>query len=123
MKTEDKAWRDLRARASAQLPAAFADGVLRAVRGPEPEVWRQLNAVGAAQIRPGFAERVLRAARALPEKIPSLLDQFTLGAATVAVCVVAVLAVHTHSTQVEEERALASWQALAAEANDFDLLQ
>jgi hypothetical protein len=123
MKTEDKGWRALGAHASAQLPTSFADGVLRAARGPAPEAWRQLNSAGAAQLRPGFAERVLRAARALPEKIPSLFDQFALGAATVAVCVVAVLAVHTHSTRVEEERALQTWAALAAESSDFDLLQ
>ncbi|MEY4941544.1 MAG: hypothetical protein RIQ93_3279 [Verrucomicrobiota bacterium] len=123
MKTEEKAWRALRARASAELPTGFAEGVLRATRGPGPEVWRQMNAIGAAQLRPGFAERVLRAAWALPEKMPTLLAQFTLGAATVAVCVVAVLALHTRSTRLEEERALASWAALAAEASDFDLLQ
>lgn len=123
MKTEDHAWRALRDHASARLSDAFADRVLRSARGPEAAAWRQLSAHGAARLRPGFAERVLRAARDLSGKVPSLLDQFALGAAMVAVCVLAVMALHTRSTRLEEERALASWGALAAEAQEIDLIQ
>ena len=123
MKTEDQAWRALRDHANAQLSPAFADRVLRSAHGPDAAVWRQLSAQGAAQLRPGFAERVLRAARALSGKVPSLLDQFALGAAMVAVCLVAVFVLHARSTRLAEERALASWGALAAEAQEIDLIQ
>lgn len=123
MKTEDHAWRALRDHANARLPDNFADRVLRFSRGPAPQVWQQLAERAAREIRPGFAERVLRAARALPGKVPSLLDQFALGAATVALCLAAVFAIHTHAARVEEEQALANWRALAAEAQELDLMQ
>src|ERR1043165_8811010 len=119
MKTEDQAWRDLQAQASAQLRSGFADRVLRAAHGAPAEAWAQLNDRAAAQIRPGFAERVLRAAREL-KVVPSIFDQFVLGAATVAVCLVAVFVLHNRSSRIEEERALAGWQQLAAEAQEFD---
>ena len=88
MKTEDQAWRDLQAHASAQLRAGFADRALRAARGPQDATWRQLNAHAARQLRPGFAERVLRAARAVAE-VPSLSSQFALSAATAVLCLAA----------------------------------
>lgn len=119
MKTEDHAWRDLRAHASAQLRSGFADRVIRAAQGAPAQAWQQLNDHASAQLRPGFAERVLRAAREL-KMVPSAFDQFVLGAATVAVCLVAVFVMHNHSARVEEERALARWQQLAAETQDFD---
>ena len=120
MKPEDQAWRALQDHASAQLRRDFADRVLRTAHGPQPEVWQQFNTQAAGQLRPGFAERVLRAARELPGKVPSMFDQFALGAATVAVCVVAVFVVHSHSNRQEEERVLARWQQLAAEAEDVN---
>ena len=120
MKTEDHAWRDLRAKASAQLRDGFADRVLHAAHGAPAEAWQQLRAHASAQIRPGFAERVMRAARDLKTSVPSFFDQFALGAATVAVCLVAVFVVHSRSNRLEEERALARWQQLAAEAQEFD---
>jgi hypothetical protein len=119
MKTEDHAWRDLSAHASAQLRTGFADRVIRAAHGAPAQAWGQLNTHAAAQIRAGFAERVLRAARELKVG-PSFFDQFALGAATVAVCLVAVFVVHNRSSRLEEENALARWQQLAAESQEID---
>jgi len=121
MKTEDQAWRSLQAHASAQLRTNFADRVLRTAHGPDAEAWKQLQGRAAAQIRPGFAARVLRAARALPSNVPSLSDQFAFGAVTVAICLIAVVFVHTRSMRLENERNLAGWQQLADETQDLDV--
>jgi hypothetical protein len=120
MKTEEHAWRDLHDHAAAQLHTGFADRVLRAAHGPQASAWEQLRAEAGAQLRPGFADRVLRAARELKAGVPSLTGQFALGAATVAVCLAAVLYAHARSTRAADERALASWQQLAAETQDLD---
>ncbi len=122
MKTEDHAWQSLRDHASAQLRSGFADRVIRAANGASAESWHQLQAHAAAQLRPGFAERVLRAAREI-KNVPSLFGQFALGAATVAVCLGAVLFVHQRAARQEEESALARWQQLAVETQDFDQSQ
>jgi hypothetical protein len=119
MKPEDHAWRALQEQASAHLRNGFADRVLRVANGPQAETWRQLSAAGAARIRPGFAERVLRAARQIPG-VPTFLDQFAFSAATAAVCVFAVVAVHAVSVRLESERNLAGWQQLADDAQDFE---
>jgi hypothetical protein len=119
MKPEDKAWRLLQERAASQLRNGFADRVLRGANGPRPETWRQLQAEGASKLRIGFAERVLRAARQIPG-VPSMLDQFAFSAATAAVCVFAVVAVHTVYVRVESERNLAGWQQLADDAQDIE---
>ena len=121
MKTEDHAWRSLQAHASAQLHTGFADRVLRGAHGPDAATWAQLQHRAATEIRPGFATRVLRAARALPSSMPSLLDQFAFGAATVALCLVTVVVVHSRSNRLENERNLAGWQQLADEAQEFDV--
>lgn len=120
MKPEDHAWRALNAHASARLRGDFADRVLRYAQGPQAEAWQQLHAHAARQIRPGFAERVLRAARAFPAKVPSLFDQFALGAATVAVCLAAAVTLDFRSQRIQDERALASWEELAQEASPPD---
>lgn len=118
MKTDDPAWQALRQHAAKQLPGDFAGRVLRAAAGPQPEAWRQLQVQAAAQLRPGFAERVLRAARDF--NVPSLFNQFALGAVTVAVCLVAVVAVHSRSARLDEQIALAGWKQLAMEAQEID---
>ena len=120
MKTEDHAWRALQAHASAQLRSGFAGDVVRAANGPGREAWQKLQADASAQIRPGFADRVFRAVRALPSSVPSLLDHFAFSAATVALCLIAVVALHSRSNRIEEARNLASWQQLADVAQDFD---
>ncbi len=117
MKTEDQAWRDLQAHASAQLRTGFADRAMRAARGPQAQTWRALNDHAAHQIRPGFAERVLRAARAAAE-VPSLTSQFALSAATAAVCLAAVIFVQDRSAQLADERNLADWEVIVMSAND-----
>jgi hypothetical protein len=121
MKAEDHAWRALQNHASAQLHRGFADRVLRVAHGPQPEVWQQMQARAATQIRPGFAARVLRMARDLPGNVPSMFDQLVLGAATMAVCFVAVFFIHSRSVQQEDQRILASWQQLAAETQEYPL--
>ncbi|HVU34483.1 MAG TPA: hypothetical protein VHE61_13695 [Opitutaceae bacterium] len=122
MKTEDQAWRELQQHAVAQLRPDFANRVIRAAHGPDAAAWQQLQSHAAAQLRPGFAERVLRAARAIPG-VPSLLDQFALSAATAALCLLGVVLVHSHNTQLQEQRNLARWQQLADEAQDADIGQ
>jgi negative regulator of sigma E activity len=117
MTTEDQAWRDLRAHASAQLPAGFADRTLRFARGPQDATWRQLDASAARQLRPGFADRVLRMARAAAE-VPSLSSHFALSAATAAVCLVAVVLVQDRSAQLADERNLADWERIVLVAQD-----
>jgi hypothetical protein len=120
MKTEDHAWRSLQAHASAQLRTDFADRVVRRAHGPHAETWAELNALATAQLRPGFAARVLRAARALPKAVPSLLDQLAFGAATAAICLAAVVYLHSRNTRLENEKNLAGWQQIAADAQDLD---
>ena len=120
MKTEDQAWRALQAHASAQLHRGFADRVLRFAHGPQAATWAQLRDHGAAQLRPSFAECVLRAARAVQAGMPSLFGQFAIGAATAAVCLLAVVFLHSRSNRLEAERNLASWQQLADEVQDPD---
>jgi hypothetical protein len=120
MKPEDHAWRDLRAHAAAQLRSGFADRVLRAAHGPDAAAWTQLQTHAAAQLRPGFAERVLRAARAVQAGVPSLYGQFALGAAIAAICLLTVVYFHSRSLRLEEERNLAGWQQIVADAQDLD---
>src|SRR5258707_915235 len=115
MKTEDHAWRALRDHASAQLRDGFADRVLLGAHGAPKESWQVLRSHAAAQLRPGFAERVLRAARQIPG-VPSILDQFAFSAGVAALCTLAVIVIHARSTQLEDERNLATWQQIAAEA-------
>jgi hypothetical protein len=119
MKPEDQAWADLRAQASARLPAGFADRVLRTARGPQPETWRLLQQTAAAQLRPGFANRVLRAARTVAD-MPSFSSQLALSAATAAVCLGAVLFFHHRRLEQTDARNLAEWQRIVAMAEDID---
>ncbi len=120
MKPENNAWRQLQERGASHLRHGFADRVLRAAHGPQAETWRQLQAAGAARLRPGFADRVLRAARQIPG-VPSLFDQFAFSAATAAVCLFAVVAVHAVAVRLETDRNLAGWQQLADDAQDIEL--
>ncbi len=122
MKTEDQAWHDLQARASAQLRTGFADRVLRAAHGPQESAWRELHAHAANQLRPGFAERVMRAARAAAE-VPSLLSQFALSAVTAAVCLAAVVFVQDRTARQNDERNLADWEKIVLVAQDYEAMQ
>lgn len=119
MKTEDQAWRQLQQHAAAQLSPDFASNVLRSANGPAAATWRQLQTHAAEQLRPGFAERVLRAARSIP-RMPSFTDQLALAGATIAVCLIGVLYVHSRTLADEEELNLASWHQLAAEIQDAE---
>lgn len=118
MKTESNAWNSLSDHAAARLRAGFADRVMRAARGPEAAAWVQLEDHAAAQLHVGFADRVLRAIRA---EVPSLFGQLALSAATAACCLLAVIYISNRSTRLENERSLADWQQLAADAQDLGL--
>jgi hypothetical protein len=122
MKTENQAWLKLQAHAAAQLRSDFADRTLRFAQGPTATAWEQLRAHAAAQLRPGFAARVLRAARALPNAMPTILEDLVFGAATTAICLLAVVYLHSRNASIENERNLAGWQQLANEADDLDQL-
>jgi hypothetical protein len=122
MKTENQAWRDLNAHAAAQLRPDFADRALRFAHGPSAAGWAQLRAHAAAQVRPSFAARVLRAAREFPKRV-TLWEQFAFGAATAAICLVAVVYLHSRNSRLESERNLAGWQQLADESEEADQLQ
>jgi hypothetical protein len=119
MKPEDQAWRSLREHASAQLRPDFAQRVVRLAQGPQEQTWRELQAAGAARIRPGFAGRVLRAARQIPG-VPSLFNQFAFSAATAAVCMLAVVGIHTVQVRMESDRNLAGWQQLVDDMQDLE---
>lgn len=119
MKTENQLWRELQAHAGSQLRGGFADRVLRAAHGPQPETWRALFSVGSGQLRPGFAERVLRAARAATD-IPTLASHFALSAVTAAVCLGAVMFLHQQSADAADMRNLAEWRQLVLAAEDPD---
>lgn len=119
MKPEERAWRQLQSHAAAQLRSDFATRVLRAAHGPPPEAWQQLHAHAAGRLRPGFANRVLQAARQLPGML-SLRDQFAFAAATVALCLLAVVVVHSRRVRVEDERNLAGWEQLAEDVQELE---
>ena len=89
MHPEEKAWNDLRTAASSRLRPGFAGRVLAAARGPGSGAWAALREAAAACLRPGFAARVLREARGAV--MPSYASQFALSAATVVLCLAAVL--------------------------------
>ena len=119
MKPEEKAWHDLRTAASVRLRSGFAGRVLAAARGPGPGVWATLREAAAACLRPGFAARVLRAARGAT--VPSYASQFALSAATVALCLAAVLFLHQRNQRLADERNLAEWRAIVAFAQEIDV--
>ena len=118
MKPESHAWQQLQKQAAAQLRTGFATQVLRTAKGPEPTAWRRLRERGAAQLRAGFADRVLRAVRI---ELPSFSSQVAFSAATTAICLFAVLYLHERSTRLENERNLADWQQVEAEAQALGL--
>lgn len=87
---------------------------------PETAAWTTLHDHAAALLRPGFAERTLRAARAVA---PTFASQCLLSAATAAVCLLAIFAVHTHVTANETARNLAGWEEIALETERLSLLR
>ena len=119
MNPEEKAWHDLRTAASSRLRPGFAGRVLVASRGPGSGVWAALREAAAACLRPGFATRVLRAARAAAA--PSYASPFALSAATVALCLAAVLFLHQRNQRLADERNLAEWRAIVAFAQEIDV--
>jgi hypothetical protein len=90
---------------------------------PENQAWDQLFARAAALLHPDFADRVLRAARAGVGAAPSLLSQFALGAATAAICFLAVAVFKVQSAHEEDNRAIADWQQIASAADDSGFMQ
>jgi hypothetical protein len=90
---------------------------------PENQAWEQLFERAAALLSPNFADRVLRAARAGVDAAPSLLSQFALGAATAALCFLAVALFQVRSAHQEDNRTMADWQLIAMAADDSGLPQ
>lgn len=79
---------------------------------PESYAWLALQEHAATLVRPGFAERTLRAAR---DMAPTFVSQCVLSAATAAVCIAAIVFVHSRQTASETARNLAGWEAIAVE--------
>ena len=122
MKPESYAWRQLEEHAAARLRTGFANRVLRATSLPDSRFWIEFEERAVASLRPNFADRVLYAVRtAIPAEMPSLFSQFALCAATAALCLIAVVYVHDRTTRLAEDRSLADWKQLAADAQDLDL--
>jgi len=86
---------------------------------PESHAWNALVAQAAARLHPGFAERTLAAAR---EAAPTLLSQVVLSAATAAACALVAFGINVHLNNVEAERNLADWQAVAAQVDQISEL-
>lgn len=86
---------------------------------PESHAWSALRAHATTLIRPGFAERTLEAAR---EAAPTLLSQCAISAATAAVCALVAFGLNVHFNNVEAERNLADWQAVAAQVDQISEL-
>jgi hypothetical protein len=84
-----EAWRTLHRHAAAQLPADFADRVLRTLR---------TQTAAAAH---------------------STAGQILLAACTAAACLVIVVLVHTHNIQKTNQEALANWQQISTQADLF----
>ena len=119
MNPEEKAWNDLRTAASSRLRPGFAGRVLGAARGPGSGAWAALREAAAACLRPGFAARVLREARGAV--MPSYASQFALSAATVVLCLAAVLFLQQRNQRLADERNLAEWRAIVAFAQEIDV--
>ncbi len=119
MHPEEKAWNDLRTAAYSRLRPGFAGRVLGAARGPGSGAWAALREAAAACLRPGFAARVLREARGAV--MPSYASQFALSAATVVLCLAAVLFLQQRNQRLADERNLAEWRAIVAFAQEIDV--
>ena len=83
----------------------------------EDYAWESLRQHAAAQIPAGFPDRVLRAARGAAKAAPSYLSQFFLGAATAALCLLAVAFFYARTSSAEAQN-VASWQEVASDADD-----
>jgi hypothetical protein len=120
MKPETDAWKQLEEHASAHLRTGFATRVLRATRPIDAQAWAALETHASNRLRGGFADRVLRAVRVAAD-IPSFFSQFALSAATVAVCLGAVVYLHDRALRQQDARSLADWQRLALETQELYL--
>lgn len=87
--------------------------------------WRELQSRAADQLRPDFAAHVLRCARpgapALSPFTVWVTSPFTVSAATAALCLLAVVFVHSHITHTVSEQHLAAWQEISVQTASIDL--
>ena len=90
---------------------------------PEDRAWARLHDHAAAQLSPGFAHRVMLAARAGAKAAPSFLGQFTLGAATAALCFFAVTIFQEQRSASDDSHNLAAWQTITSASQDTDIGQ
>lgn len=82
---------------------------------PEHQAWNQLRSTGAAQLRPGFADRVLREVREKVEAAPSLISQFMVSAAMVALCFAAIAFVESRHAAADDSSN--QWQEIATSSD------
>lgn len=87
--------------------------------------WRELQSRAAAQLRPDFADHVLRRARPVAKPVSSftvwVTNPFTVSTATAALCLLAVVFVHSHITNTVSEQHLAAWQEISLQTASLDL--
>ncbi len=76
--------------------------------------WGALRARGGDRLSPGFADRVIREARARVLSTPGPLSQFILGAATAALCFLAVAVADARNSRSAAAGNLADWQQIAS---------
>jgi hypothetical protein len=89
---------------------------------PENEhgnAWTALRARGGDRLPPGFADRVLREARDRVLSTPGPMSQFVLGAATAALCFLAVEVAAARNSRAAAEGNLADWQQIASASAEF----
>lgn len=85
----------------------------------EDVAWARLREHASAQLPAGFPDRVLRAARMSAAAVPSFFSQFAIGAATAGVCLLIVAFFYGRTAGAENDQNLASWQEIAADADDL----
>jgi hypothetical protein len=89
---------------------------------PENEgssTWAALRERGGDRLSAGFADRVLREARARVLSTPGLTTQFILGAATAALCFLAVAVADAGNSRAAAAVNLADWQQIASASAEF----
>jgi hypothetical protein len=83
------------------------------------EAWRALRTRAAAQLPPDFADRVLRILRQQTLSGRDIADRFIVAACTAAACLLLVVLVHSHHTQMVNQVALADWRQISAQSDSY----
>ena len=85
--------------------------------------WRQLRQHAAAQLPPTFADDVLRSVRLQAQATHPLawLTPFGIAAVTAAVCLLALVAVHSSTTSAMSDEHLADWMEISTQSASLAL--